>query len=258
MKRMIPLVVVVVFFAMGAAPQTSGWLESFDKFEDYPYSSWPSDGTKTLPAPWEDTASMYAHAGTGHGDNAAASGPSHGWSWGHAFRPTIDTPHVGDGLLARVFLPASINYESVMLALTTEKSTGPSGQFAGGAKAVVHIRSSVDKDFAAVSFRTTDSSEHSLGSISAAPHPFLPTGAWYDVRLTLGNDRTVTLEYKHVEMSYWIPVGTLAVHDDFRPNYVAISTMRGARLDDVGYRAAHEPGPVFGPADSTGHQPLRP
>jgi len=249
MKRLISLVVVIVFFAMGAASQTLGWLESFDKFEDYPYSSWPSDGTKTLPSPWEDTASMYAHASIGHHDSAGASGPSGGWSWGHAFRTTVERPRVGDALLAKVFLPASINYESLIFALTTEKSVSSSGQFLGGAKAVVHIRSSADKDFAAVTFWATDSSERTLGSISATPHPFLPTDAWYDVRLTLGKDRTVTLEYKHVEMSYWIPVGTLVAHDDFHPNYVAISSMRGARLDDVGYSVASLPSPAFAPVE---------
>jgi len=247
MKRIMPLVIAVVLLASGASPQRSGWIESFDTFKDYPYNSWPSDGTKSLPAPWEDTASMHAHAGTGHGATAAAAGPGRGWSWGHAFRPIVDTPHVGDALVARVFLPANINYESVMLALTTEKSPGASGQFAGGARAVIHIASGADKGFARVSIRTTDPSDKGLGSVSAAPHPFLPADAWYDVRLILGEDRTVTLEYKHVEMSYWVPVGALPVHDDFRPNYVAISAMRGGRVDDVGYRAARKPGPPFAP-----------
>jgi len=251
MKRMIPMMIVAagLFVAMGAASQTSGWLESFDDFENSPDRSEPSDGSRTLPAPWEDAVSMYANAGTGHGGKAAASGPGRGWSWGHAFRATVDTPQIGDALVARFFLPASINYESVKLALTTEKSAGSSGQFAGGPKAVVHIHSNIDKGFAAVSFRTTDSSGRSLASISAAPHPFMPTGAWYDVRLTLEKNRTVTLEYKHEEMSYWIPVGTIAVHDDFRPNYVAIATMRGARLDDVGYIAISRPGTKFVTAD---------
>ncbi|MFV2070496.1 MAG: hypothetical protein ACC645_26310, partial [Pirellulales bacterium] len=218
MKRTIPLVIFAVLFGMGASSQGSGWLESFDKFKNYPYGSRPSDGTKTLPAPWEGTVGMFAHAGTGHDASAGALGPSRGWSWGHAFRPTGDAPHVGDALVAKVFLPASINYESVMLALTTEKSPGASGQFAGGAKAVVHINGSANKDFAEVSYRTTGPKNKTLGYASAAPHPFLPTGAWYDVRLILGKDRTITLEYKHVEMSTWIPVGALAVHDDFHPN----------------------------------------
>ncbi|MEA1950111.1 MAG: hypothetical protein U9N87_01915, partial [Planctomycetota bacterium] len=234
MKQIIPLVVVVVLFATGASPRSSGWMESFDKFKNYPYNSWPSDGSKTLPAPWEDTVSMYAQAGIGHGDTAGASGPGSNWSWGHAFRPTADMPHIGDALVARVFLPANINYESVMLALTTKKSPGTSGQFAGGAKAVVHIGGGADKGFAKMSFRTTDPSDKVLGSVSAAPHAFLPAGAWYDVRLILGEDRTIALEYKHVKMSGWIPVGALTVHDDFHPNYVAISTTRGGRVDDVG------------------------
>jgi len=247
MKRITPLVVAAVLLAAGASSQKRGWMESFDTFKDYPYKSWPSDGTKTLPAPWEGTAGMYTHAGTGRGATAGASGPGRGWSWGHAFRPIVDTPRVGDALVARVFLPANINYESVMLALTTEKSPGASGHFAGGAKAVVHVAGGPDKGFARVSVSTADAADKGVGSVSAAPHPFLPAGAWYDVRLILGENRTVTLEYKHVKMSYWVPVAVLTVHDDFRPNYVAISACRGGRVDDVGYRAARKPGPPFAP-----------
>ena len=217
-------------------------MESFDRFGDgYAYDS------DVLPDPWEGAVSIVARAKLGHSSSAGAQGPGGGWSWGHAFRPIVDTPHIGDALVARVFLPANINYESVMLALTTEKTPGASGQFAGGAKAVVHIASGPDKGFAKVSVRTADPSDKGLGSVSAAPHPFLPANAWYDVRLILGENRTVTLEYKHVKMSYWLPVGALAVHDDFRPNYVAIATMRGGRVDDVGYRAARKPGPLFTP-----------
>jgi len=247
MKQIIPLVVVAVLLAMGASPQRSGWMESFDTFKDYPYKSWPSDGTKTLPAPWEGSVSMYAHADIGHGATAGASGPGGGWSWGHAFRPTIDTPHVGDALVAKVFLPEHINYQGVILGFTTEKSPGASGHFAGGARAAIHISGSIDKGFARLALRTTDPSNKDMGSVYAAPHPFLPSGAWYDVRLTLGEDRTVTLEYKHVKMSYWVPVGTLTVHEDFRPNYVAISTNRGGRVDDIGYRATRKAGPTFAP-----------
>jgi len=248
MKRTISLFVLAALFAMGAASPKSGWLENFDQFKNYPYDSRPSDGTKTLPAPWEGTVGMFAHAGTGHDASAGALGSSRGWSWGHAFRPTARAPRVGDALVAKVFLPANIAHESVMLALTTEKSPGSSGQFDGGAKAVVHINGSADKRFASVSFLTTDpSSKKKLGNVSAAPHPFLPSGAWYDVRLLLGENRTVSLEYKHVEMSYWVPVGTLTVHDAFRPNYIAISVTRGGRVDDVGYKAAHKRGPLFAP-----------
>ena len=79
------------------------------------------------------------------------------------------------------------------------------------------------------------------------PHPFLPAGAWYDLRLILGEDRTVIMEYKNVKMSNWIAVGALAVHDDFRPNYVAISAERGGRMDDVGYKKARNGAPPFAP-----------
>lgn len=247
MKIMIPLVVVAVLLAAGASPQRSGWMESFDTFKDYPYNSWPSDGTKTLPAPWEGAVSMYAQADIGRDDTAGAGGPGGGWSWGHAFRSTTDTPRVGDSLVARIFLPGGINYESVMLAFATDKTPGASGQFGGAAKAVLHVGGSADKGFARVSLRTTDPSDKQVGAVSAAPHPFLPSGAWYDVRVILGKDRTVILEYKHMKMSTWIGVGALSVHDDFRPDYVAISTSRGGRMDDVGYRTTRKGGSPFSP-----------
>ena len=98
-----------------------------------------------------------------------------------------------------------------------------------------------------MSFRTTDPSDKDLGEVAAAPHPFLPAGAWYDLRLILGEDRTVIMEYKNVKMSNWIAVGALAVHDDFRPNYVAISAERGGRMDDVGYKKARNGAPPFAP-----------
>ena len=43
-------------------------------------------------------------------------------------------------MVARIFLPANINYEGVMLALTTEKTPGASGQFAGIASKCVVAR----------------------------------------------------------------------------------------------------------------------
>ena len=242
MKRILPLVFVGVLLAMGAAPQRSGWIETFDRFGGgYAYDS------DLLPAPWEGAVSTVARAELGYRNSAGAQGPGGGWSWGHAFRPTVETPRVADAMVAKVFLPAGMNYQSVMLALTTDKTPGPSGQFAGGAKAVLHIAGSADERFANVSFRMTDPSDKTLGSVSAAPHPFLPTDAWYDLRLTLGENRTVTAEYKHVDMSYWVPIGTLTAHDDFQPNYVAISAMRQGTLDDVGYRASPRPGPPFSP-----------
>ena len=235
MKKVILLIIVTMFLAMGTSAQRFEWMDNFDVFKNYPYNSWPSDGTKTLPAPWEDTINMYAHAGIGHNATAGVSGPVRGWSWGHVFRPLDNTARVEDAMVARIFLPARTNYEGVMLALTTDKTPGASGQFAGGAGAVIHIASGKDKALANISFWCADPSGKRQGSIKAAPHSFLPTGEWYDLRLILGMDRTVALEYRHVMMSYWIPVGILSVHENFRPNYIAISATRGGIIDDVGY-----------------------
>ena len=135
----------------------------------------------------------------------------------------------------------------MLIGLTTEKTPGSSGQFAGGANAVVHIGSSEDDGFARVSFRVNDPKSKALDSVWAAPHPFLPAGAWYDVRLILGENRKVTAQYKNVEMPHWIPVGTLSVHGDFHPKYVAIATSRRGRIDDVGYSPAGKPGQPFAP-----------
>ncbi len=247
MKRVGLLLGLAALLGAGSSSEKSGWMESFDKFKDYPYRSWPSDGTKILPAPWQGSVDMYAHADTGHNTPAGAAGPVFNWSWGHAFRPTVDTPHVGDELVAKIFLPGNVNYENVMLAITTKKTPGAAGQFAGGAKAVIHIGASRDKRFARISFRTTDKADKTLSQVSAAPHPFLPAGVWYDVRLALDENRTVTAAYKHEKMSYWVPIGSLAAHDDFQPNYAAIAVSRGGRLDDVGYSATHRRGVLFAP-----------
>ena len=57
MKRISPVVVVVVIFATGASSHKSGWMESFDAFgEGYSY------GKDVLPAPWEGAVSMIAGA----------------------------------------------------------------------------------------------------------------------------------------------------------------------------------------------------
>jgi len=114
---------------------------------------------------------------------------------------------------------------------------------------VVHIAGGADERYAVLRFRTRDPAGKQHAGISAAPHPFLPANTWFDVRLTLGQNATVTLEYKHVEMSDWIAVGALPVHDSFRPNYVAISAMRRGRVDDVGYSVAVKRASPFSPHD---------
>jgi hypothetical protein len=242
MKTITLFTAAVVLGAMGASTAADGWIEGFDAFgEGYAYDK------DVLPAPWEGALSMVARANLGRESTAGAQGPGGGWSWGHAFRPTVEVPRVGDAMVARVFLPSSIDYQSVMLALTTEKTPGSSGQFAGGAKIVIYIGGSADSRFAQVSVRVSDPSDNTLASISAAPHPFLPADAWYDVRLILREGRKVTAQYKRVEMSYWVPIGTLTVPSDFQPKYVAISAMRRGILDDVGYVPATAPGSPFAP-----------
>ena len=128
-----------------------------------------------------------------------------------------------------------MNWEKVRLALVTEKSADDSGRLLGGATAMVRIGGSPNKDVALVEFWVSGSSKNQENEVKVAPQPFLPSGQWYEVRLTLREQRQVTAEYKHVEMSYWMPIGTLNLHSDFQPNYVAISTCRCARIDDVGY-----------------------
>ena len=89
MKRIAPVVVVVVIFATGASSHKSGWMESFDAFgEGYSY------GKDVLPAPWEGAVSMIAGAKLGRDDTAGAQGPGRGWSWGHAFRPATDIARI--------------------------------------------------------------------------------------------------------------------------------------------------------------------
>lgn len=242
MKPIVLLATVIALAAMGAAAAAAGWMEDFDGFgEGYAY------GTDALPAPWEGAVNMVARADLGHENSAGAQGPGGGWTWGHAFRPTVAAPRVGDALVARIFLPSSISYQSVMLALTTEKTPGSSGNFGGGARAVIHIAGSVDSGYAGMTFRTTDPADGELDSVSAAPHPFLPADGWYDLRLILREDRTVTAEYKHIEMSYWVPIGALSVHADFEPRYVAVSALRRGVMDEVGYVAADESGSPFAP-----------
>ena len=240
MKRHLTLLVAIVAICAGASPNKSGWIESFDKFKNYPY-----DGTKTLPAPWEGAVGIYAHTGIGHDGSAAIQRPRNDWNWGHAYRRSVEDPRIGDTLVARIFRPTNIHYQSVFIGLTTDTTPGSSGQFAGGAKVAVHITGSADKRFAAVSFRVTDADDRTYMSTSAAAHPFLPADQWYDFRLTLAEGRTVIAEYKHVDMSYWVPLDTLKVPDDFQPNYVAISATRQAIIDDVGYIAADKSSPLF-------------
>ena len=63
---------VVLGTVSSAAGEAAGWMERFEDFEGYPYDAWPGDGTKTLPAPWEDTRDMYAHNGIGYNGSARA------------------------------------------------------------------------------------------------------------------------------------------------------------------------------------------
>jgi hypothetical protein len=243
MKPVILLITLVAILTMSASAQDASWTETFDKFSDYPY-----DASKNLPAPWVGGVSMYAQTKLGYEDTAVCVGPSAGWKWGHAFRSTRDTPRIGDAMVAKIYLHGNINYQGILLAFTTDTTPGPAGQFGGGASAVIHITGGKDKNYAALSGRTNDPSNKTIvDTVSAAPHPFLAAGVWYEVRLVLAENRTVMLSYRHAEMSYWIPVGSMNVHKDFRPNFIAISTLRGARVDDVGFCAAPLSAPTFTP-----------
>ena len=233
--------IAALFCSISVLGQTAGWKEDFDGFGD-PYAY----GADLLPTPWEGAASMVARKGLGYGGTAGGQGPRGGWSWGHAFRPTVETPRVGDALIVKIFLPSSISHQGLIIGLTTDTSAGSHGHFAGAADAVVHISGNADGSLARVSFRAGDSANKTSTGISAAPHHFLPSDTWYEVRLTLSEDRKVTAEYRQAEMTYWVPIGTLSVYSDFQPKYVAISASRRATLDDVGYVVATEPGSLFG------------
>gem|GEM_PF-6168093 len=233
----IAVFLVATAFVQG---QPAGWLEDFDSLrEEY------ARGTDPLPAPWQGVVSMTARDKLGVAGTAAVQGPTGGWTWGHAFRPLGGTPKVGDALVAKVFFPATINWQGIMVGLTTDNSAGASGQFDGKAKAVLHVGGSPDSGFANITFRTSDAQDKNRHSVAPAAHPFLPADAWYEVRLTLGEDHTVRAEYRQVAMNWWIPIGKLDVFDGFDPRYTAIAANRQGIIDDIAYVVAPESGETF-------------
>ena len=60
---------------------------------------------------------------------------------------------------------------------------------------------------------------------------------WYDVRITLNNDDTVSGEYKLTTSDTWLPIGDglLPIMDpaNFAPNFVGIAGQNSGRVDDI-------------------------
>ena len=242
MRSLFVSVILLAVLSTTALAQPKGWKEDFDSF-----GAGYAKGKDPLPAPWEGAVSMTARDGLGVDGSAAAQGPTGRWNWGHAFRPLDGTPKVGDALVAKVFFPSTISHQGIMVAFTTDKSAGSSGHFDGKAKAVLHIGGGTDPGFANITFRTADAPGKNGRSVSPSAHPFMPADAWYEIRLTLGEDRAVLAEYRHVDMGWWVPIGKLEVFDDFNPKYVAIAAGRQGIIDDVAYVVSPKSGKPFTP-----------
>ena len=127
MKRFMFSLVIVAFCFSGVSGAGDGWLEGFDGFDEYPVSP--------VPEPWEGDADLAAHRGIGHNGTAGIQNPGRGW--GHACRAVVvDTPHVGDAIIARILLPAGLDRRQLGFGLTTGKSPDEAGS-----RAQIHITS---------------------------------------------------------------------------------------------------------------------
>lgn len=143
--------VAVLACGGGAGAESLGWMESFDQFGKYPAAS--------LPSPWEGDAGMGAYSGIGFGATAAVQGQGRGWGWGHACRPIGDDFRGGDTVVARVFLPAGLDYRQVRFGLTTGKSPSEKGGFSDGARAEIYMQNS-STDNPEATFNTGDRRLH--------------------------------------------------------------------------------------------------
>jgi len=223
MKTWICGVVVILSSTVVETLPASDWMESFDQFQE--------NSAASLPAPWEANAGLALKRNVGFAGSSALQSPGQGWSWGHASRSTGGAPQVGDSLVAKIFLPSGESYRQVRLGWSTGKDPEKSE-----ARAEIHITNSTAHDtegsLSYWSLSTTDSA----GKVVATAQGLAPSNAWYDIRMTWGENGMILADFKHVEMNYWVPLGRLPATDGFRPKFVFVSSSRGGILDDVGLR----------------------
>ena len=83
-----------------AAAATAEWS---DDFESYSHGA-------NLPSPWESVSSFKAYNNIGHEGSKGSRGPTTGWTYGYAYRPTDAGSNV---LRARFHASSTQSYQGI-------------------------------------------------------------------------------------------------------------------------------------------------
>ena len=223
MKKSIVMMAVVVVLA--CACDVRAWSEDF---EAYP------NGLLTA-APWDEGnpavgGGQVVTSGAGYtGKGLVGSGLGNIWR-------AADTDPTANVLTARLY-SADANFSRYYFGFHTEAITDGAG-FPGSDAVVIYMMWHTDggwlsfesSDFTAGVFQANDT-EWTGQSIG------LPSNTWFDVRMTLNGDDTVSGEYKLTTSDTWIPIGDGSVNildpAEFAPNFVGVAGQESGRVDDI-------------------------
>ena len=170
-----------------------------------------------------------AYNGLGYAGSKGSRGPTVGWTYGYAYRPTDADSNV---LKAKFYASSTQIYQGISIGLYPSKSTTVDsvslfmyGGWIGPGNLALII---VSNDYEAGEYVKDRRRTSLLMDLE---------DTWLDVRLAINGDSTATGHYKESDSDRWIALGTVPFYDDFDNTYVRIASERKGYIDDVEYVA---------------------
>ena len=198
----------------------AAWVEDFESYADGYLASAPWD--EGTPGPDQGVISDAGFTGKG----LVGNGLSHIWC------ATDPGAYV---LTARLYSEPGVDFSRYYVGFHTEPSQA-SG-FPDNDSVIIYLSSHADGAFMSFESYNYDAGVFVSASSEWTGQAGILDDTWYDVRMTVNTDDTVSGEYKLTTSEDWIPIGDGVVDvldpANFAPNYVGVAGQNSGRIDDI-------------------------
>ena len=224
------LLMLIAILGILSSTVQAAWIEDFESYADGELTSAPWD--EGTPGPLNIVTSDAGFTGKG----LVGDGLKHIW---RAADPGANM------ITARLYSVAGYNFSRYYVGFHTEASQADG--YPNSDSVIIYLSSHSGGPY--ISFESYDYDD---GVFVSAYSPWagqtegILENTWYDVRMTLNNDDTVSGEYKLTTSDTWLPIGSGVVDimdpENFAPNYVGLSGQNFGRIDDICVNGVPEPG----------------
>lgn len=225
------LLALIATLGMMSGSARAEWIEDFESYPDGLLASAPWD--EGTPGPAQDVISDAGFTGKGLVGNSLS----------HIWRAADPGANV---LTARLYSETGVDFSRYYVGFHTEPTQADG--FPNNDSVIIYLSS-----HSGGAFLSFESYNYDAGVFVAADSTWsgqsgILEETWYDVRMTVNTDATVSGEYKLTTSDTWIPIGDGVIDimdpDNFAPNFVGISGQNSGRIDDIGVNGVPEPGSI--------------